>query len=104
MLGLNNILFIIRYIHAYIQTIHLTIGSDGKHSAYMKVISCFVLEQCSRNEHCSATAVARGGMGEGGGGGSRNEHCSATVVARGGGGVYSCFTNTVFKFQMSQLR
>ena len=38
-IGLNNILFIIRYIHAYIQTIQLTIGSDGKHSAYMKVIS-----------------------------------------------------------------
>ena len=39
--GLNNILFIIRYIHAYIhvQTIQLTIGSDGKHSAYMKVMS-----------------------------------------------------------------
>ena len=37
--GLNNILFIIRYIHAYIQTIQLTIGSDGKHSAYTKVIS-----------------------------------------------------------------
>ena len=36
--GLNNILFIIRYTHAYIQTIQLTIGSDGKHSAYMKVI------------------------------------------------------------------
>ena len=32
-------LFIIRYIHAYIQTIQLTIGSDSKHSAYMKVIS-----------------------------------------------------------------
>ena len=28
--GLNNILFIIRYIHAYIQTIQLAIGSDGK--------------------------------------------------------------------------
>ena len=37
--GLNNILFLIRYIHAYIQTIQLTIGSDGKHGAYMKVIS-----------------------------------------------------------------
>ena len=37
--GLNNILFIIRYIHAYIQTIQLTIGSDDKHSAYMKVVS-----------------------------------------------------------------
>ena len=36
---LSNILFIIRYIHAYIQTIQLTIGSDSKHSAYMKVIS-----------------------------------------------------------------
>ena len=41
--GLNNILFIIRYIHAYIQTIQLTIGSDGKHSAYLKVISYFLL-------------------------------------------------------------
>ena len=38
-LVLNNILFIIRHIHVYIQTIQLTIGSDGKHSAYMKVIS-----------------------------------------------------------------
>ena len=37
--GLNNILFINKYIHVYIQTIQLTIGSDGKHSAYMKVIS-----------------------------------------------------------------
>ena len=39
LVGLNNILFIVRYIHAYILTIQLTIGSDGKHSAYMKVIS-----------------------------------------------------------------
>ena len=31
--GLNNILFIIRNRHAYILTIQLTIGSDGKHSA-----------------------------------------------------------------------
>ena len=38
-IGLNNILFIIRYIHTYIQTIQFTIGSDGKHSAYMKDIS-----------------------------------------------------------------
>ena len=30
--GFNNVLFIIRYIHAYIQTIQLTIGSDGKHT------------------------------------------------------------------------
>ena len=37
--GLNNILFIIRYVHAYIQAIQLTIGSDGKHSASMKVTS-----------------------------------------------------------------
>ena len=30
--GLNKILFIIRYIYAYIKIIQLTIGSDGKHS------------------------------------------------------------------------
>ena len=39
-LVLNNILFIISYIHAYIQTIH---RSDGKHSAYVKVISSVCL-------------------------------------------------------------
>ena len=36
LLNLNNILSIIRYIHAYRQ---LIIRTDGKHSAYMKVIS-----------------------------------------------------------------
>ena len=34
--GLNNTLFIIRYIQAYIQKILLAIGSDGKHSAYIE--------------------------------------------------------------------
>ena len=47
--GLNNILFITRYIHAYIQTIQLTIGSDGKHSAYMKVISRLSQQFTSQN-------------------------------------------------------
>lgn len=37
--GLNYISFIIRYIHAHIQTIQLPIESDGKHSANVKLKS-----------------------------------------------------------------
>ena len=42
--GLNNILYIIRYIYtdnSYIQTIQLTIGSDGKHSVGWLVVCGF---------------------------------------------------------------